>query len=672
MIATVSTVKDSLAGVQRFVRGNLAGGVDHMVVLLDAPDPDVEAWLAAQDNVTHVVTDEAWWGDERPADLNDRQRIGANLVKALFTVVPGVDWVFHVDGDEICQIDRSVMDRVPADQEAVRLKPLEAVSRKHWEASPTWFKRLLRKADLELLEVLGVIEKANNGQYFHGHVEGKTATRPRLDRWLTIHRTVDEKRDEVPHFEAAGLRVLHYESYSGEDFVRKWSAMLAAGPNVSLRPVRERTKQAVAALAFGAIGRTDAQPILRTLMKDKDKRVRVVFSWTIDLLAPPTLVQLKVGSSLSQGVEQLHHLARVVPAGGDDAGTDLDEGEKLPVADALAQLEAQLITAVTVRPTHRRRGLLRRLITSDLEQAARSGLGIAALTASEATIYGRFGFGAATFTRGVEVDVQERFGLRTPPAGTVEMADPASLQQLGPEIFARFHARTPGSVARQYSYAKRISGRWGHDKPEPDRSIRAAVHYDSSGMPQGYVSYRFAGWSKEPYTMKVVDLVAATGESYRELWRYLGSIDLVQRISWSLAPVEDPLPWALQDGRGYAAKSAEDVLWLRILDPVHAFQARHYDGEGRLALEIVDPLGLAAGRFLLEAAGGKARVHPLAPDDAVDLSVDVDVLGSLYLGGVRAGTLAAAGRLPGATEDAIGKLERIFTTKAQPYCITHF
>jgi predicted acetyltransferase len=186
------------------------------------------------------------------------------------------------------------------------------------------------------------------------------------------------------------------------------------------------------------------------------------------------------------------------------------------------------------------------------------------------------------------------------------------------------------------------------------------------------VSYRFAGWSKEPYTMKVVDLVAATAESYRELWRYLGSIDLVQRIAWPLAPVEDPLPWALQDGRGYSAKSAEDVLWLRILDPVGALQARHYDGEGRLSLEIVDPLGLAGGRFSLEAAGGNARVQPLAPEDAVDLSVDVDVLGALYLGGVTAGTLAAAGRLAGANDEAIRKLERIFATAAQPYCITHF
>lgn len=248
MIATVSTVKDTLANVQRFVTGNLAGGVDHMVVFLDAPDDEVEAWLATQEHVTHLVADDDWWGGKRPSELNNRQRMHANIVKSLFTVVPGVDWIFHIDADEICQIDRTAIAAVPASADAVRLKPLEAVSRVHWDGDPTWFKRLLNEQDLHLLEVLGVIEKAANGHHFHGHVEGKAGVRPSLDRWLTIHRIVDPRREPVPHHEGKGLAVLHYESYSGEDFVRKWSSILAAGPDLSLRPVRERTAQAVRAL----------------------------------------------------------------------------------------------------------------------------------------------------------------------------------------------------------------------------------------------------------------------------------------------------------------------------------------------------------------------------------------------------------------------------------------
>lgn len=229
-------------------------------------------------------------------------------------------------------------------------------------------------------------------------------------------------------------------------------------------------------------------------------------------------------------------------------------------------LPTHQITAVTVRPTHRRRGLLRTMITTDLEQAAGSGFAVAALTASEATIYGRFGFGAAAFTRRVEVDVRERFALRTTPFGTMELVDPASMLELAPQIFAGFHGRTTGSLDRQFSYAQVASGRWQSEKPEPNPDLRVAVHFRPDGEPGGYVAYKFAGWHSEPHTMKVVDLVAASGASYRELWRYLGSIDLVQRIVWSAAPADDPLPWALSDPRGYSVTAEEDALWLRILD----------------------------------------------------------------------------------------------------------
>ncbi|MFD1212991.1 GNAT family N-acetyltransferase, partial [Arthrobacter sp. GCM10027362] len=310
-----------------------------------------------------------------------------------------------------------------------------------------------------------------------------------------------------------------------------------------------------------------------------------------------------------------------------------------------ALLDTHLVTAVTVRPTHRRRGILRRLITEDLRRAAESGLALAALTASEATIYGRFGFGAAALSRRVQVDVRERFGLHRQAAetaddGTVEVADPDSLAVLAPEVFDRFHALTPGSVARQSSYAQVVSGRWRQHKPEPDRSLRAAVYYGAGGTADGYVCYRFAGWDSSPRTVKVVDLVAAAPDAYLGLWRYLGAIDLVERIDYPLAPVEDPLPWALQDPRGYEVKGEEDVLWLRVLDPVAALQARSYAADGSVSFEVSDPLGLAGGCWRLTASGGEAAVEPLASGTAVELSFGVDVLGSLYLGGAGARTLA--------------------------------
>ncbi|MBE0011425.1 GNAT family N-acetyltransferase [Arthrobacter sp. AET 35A] len=338
-------------------------------------------------------------------------------------------------------------------------------------------------------------------------------------------------------------------------------------------------------------------------------------------------------------------------------------------------IDAHLITAVTVRPTHRRRGLLRRMMTADLDGAAAKGFAVAALTASEATIYGRFGFGTATFTRNIEVDVKERFALRPPAYGATEVVSPASAAALSEQIFGRFHHVTTGSLGRQFSYPQRASGRWGEERPVEDKGVRTAVHYDDDGRPDGYVSSKFSGWGTSPYTMKIIDLVAASGAAYLELWRYLGSIDLIERITFNLAPVNDPLPWALEDRRCYKLTGDEDVLWLRILDPVKALAARGYQGAGTVTLEIVDPLGYAAGRYRLSAADGTGALTRLDDDADTQLRVAVAALGSLYLGGVPAHTLAAVGHIAEQGPDGEGSidvLDRIFQTPSDPYCITHF
>ncbi|SDH68800.1 Predicted acetyltransferase [Arthrobacter subterraneus] len=335
-------------------------------------------------------------------------------------------------------------------------------------------------------------------------------------------------------------------------------------------------------------------------------------------------------------------------------------------------LDAHLITAVTVRPTHRRRGLLRRMITADLQAAADRGHAIAALTASEATIYGRFGFGTATHTTSIEVDVRERFAVTAPPYGRMEVVEADAAVGLTQEVFAAFHARSPGSVGRQYAYARRSAGLWGEERPQPDKALRTAVHYDDDGTPDGFVSYSFAGWEKTPYTMRVKDLVAASEAAYLELWRYLGSLDLIERVTFGMAPVEDPLPWALTDRRCRVLTSDEDVLWLRILDPVAALGGRSYQHDGVLTLSVTDPLGHAAGTFELTAANGAGSVRTLDDGADPDIAMDVSALGSMYLGGVDARILAAAGRLTECSPGGVERAAQLFTAARAPYCITHF
>ncbi|MFC9351956.1 GNAT family N-acetyltransferase [Arthrobacter sp. NPDC057013] len=338
-------------------------------------------------------------------------------------------------------------------------------------------------------------------------------------------------------------------------------------------------------------------------------------------------------------------------------------------------LDTRLVTAVTVRTSHRRRGLLRRMMGEDLALAKAEGLAMAALTASEASIYGRFGFGVATSEQAVKVDTTGRFLLNHAREGSVEVADPKVLLELAPEIFDRVHRSTPGSVGRHEFYRQFASGSVSRDGGE-DPKVKVALHYGPGGDVDGYVSYRFAGWSSAPYTMEVVDLVAASGAAYLELWQYLAAIDLVERVTWEEAPVDDPLRWALEDARCVESSAARDMLWLRILDVKQALEARHYPADGRLVLKVADPLGLTGGTFTLDVDGGTAVVTAAAggtPDSATpDLELGVAALSAIYLGGVNPVTLAGSGRIAECTPGAAFRAARMFAVERAPHCLTHF
>lgn len=353
-------------------------------------------------------------------------------------------------------------------------------------------------------------------------------------------------------------------------------------------------------------------------------------------------------------------------------------------------LDTRLVTAVTVRTSHRRRGLLRRMMGEDLARAREEGLAMAALTASEASIYGRFGFGVATSEQSVKVDTTARFRLNHTPVGNVEVADPKVLLDLAPDVFERVHRMTPGSIGRHEFYRQLASGSVTRDGGE-DPKVKVALHYGPDGGVDGYVSYKFAGWSSTPYTMEVVDLVAATGAAYLELWQYLAAIDLADRVTWEEAPVDDPLRWALADARCVEASAARDMLWLRILEVKTALEARHYPADGRLVLKVADPLALTGGTFVLDAEGGSAVVTAVgeqvpeasapgisAPGistpeiSAPDLELDISALSALYLGGVSPVTLAASGRIVEHTPGAAFRAARMFAVERPPHCLTHF
>ncbi|WP_323791204.1 hypothetical protein [Nocardioides sp.] len=255
MLIAASTVKDTLPHVRRFVAGNLAGGLDHLVVFLDQPgapgQDEVAAFLDAHPHVTCVKAGPGWWGERRPAGLNERQCTNAGVVSHLVgagAVATEVEWVFHVDGDEVVRVDHEALADVPREVPAVRLAPREAVSRLSWDGEPTLFKRLLDEPDLRLLHALGAVSEPSNRAYFHGHLQGKTGIRPGADLWLGLHKALLADGSQAVTHDDERLELFHYESYSGDEFVRKWGAMVTSGPRASFRPGRAAVADAVRTL----------------------------------------------------------------------------------------------------------------------------------------------------------------------------------------------------------------------------------------------------------------------------------------------------------------------------------------------------------------------------------------------------------------------------------------
>lgn len=245
MIVSVSTVRDSPQRLRSWVARNLANGVDHMVVFVDDSDPQVLADLAHDEHVT-AVDSLTWWGPQRPGRLNVRQRLSANAVLAAATTVPAVTWVLHHDADEVAVIDRERLAEVTDSTVAFKLTPYEAVSQRVWDDDRvTLFKRPLTADELMVLAALGVVAKPANATYFHGHIGGKVAMRPTFSAWLGTHHMVDANREKLPALEAPWLRLLHYESFSADEFIRKWINLSTSGGPVATRGARSTLAEAM-------------------------------------------------------------------------------------------------------------------------------------------------------------------------------------------------------------------------------------------------------------------------------------------------------------------------------------------------------------------------------------------------------------------------------------------
>lgn len=248
MITTVSTVRNDVGRLQRWIDRNMAAGADRMVVFVDdRDDPRTAAALDARPGVVAVDAG-AWWGAEFPARLNARQRVNANAALEAVRACDPRGWMFHIDADEVLHLDKERLLGLPDDVEAVQLAPLEALAQWEWpDDEVTVFKRLLAVEELDLLYLLGMIERPANDVYFRGHTAGKAGLRITSGAWLEIHRVVDDRRTPLAAHRASWLQLLHYESHTLEEFVRKWANHTTSGHRMLARPQRRRLASAMTA-----------------------------------------------------------------------------------------------------------------------------------------------------------------------------------------------------------------------------------------------------------------------------------------------------------------------------------------------------------------------------------------------------------------------------------------
>ena len=107
------------------------------------------------------------------------------------------------------------------------------------------------------------------------------------------------------------------------------------------------------------------------------------------------------------------------------------------------------ISVVGVLPTHRRRGVLRSLMRAQLDDAHERGEPLAALWASEESIYGRFGYGLASFCGEITL-AREYTAFAQPfePQGTLRLIEPDEAQEAIPPVFERIRTEWPGMFTR--------------------------------------------------------------------------------------------------------------------------------------------------------------------------------------------------------------------------------
>ena len=335
-----------------------------------------------------------------------------------------------------------------------------------------------------------------------------------------------------------------------------------------------------------------------------------------------------------------------------------------------ASLACGGVTRVTVASTHRRRGLLRAMMRRQLDDMHQRGEPLAGLLASEAAIYGRFGYGLATYQADLEIDRAYADFVGPAAGGRISMLDAPDAVRSFSRVWERARKRQPAMLRLDEPHWREqlsdIESRRGGYSPH------YRVLYEADGEPQGFATYRIKmDWDTGPRgELRIDALITTSSQAYAALWRYLLNVDLISKVRAWMRPPEEPIRFLLSDSR-QPKTTIEDGIWLRLVDVPAALERRRYASEGRLVLAIRDEF-CPWNDGVFEVEGGPEGARCRKSDSPPDIEIGAGDLASIYLGGNRVHILQDAGRLTEKRAGAVARAEAMFAVERAPWCPTHF
>ena len=350
-----------------------------------------------------------------------------------------------------------------------------------------------------------------------------------------------------------------------------------------------------------------------------------------------------------------------------DDGAPVGSASVFPLETSVpgAFVRAAGVTLVGVLPTHRRRGILRSLMRAQLDDIHERGEPIAYLWSSEDPLYGRFGYGIASFTGDIDL-VRDRaeFQAAFEPQGMIRVVTADEAIEPFSQVQRRAAARHPGMFVRTPDWwrSRRLA--------DPEWRRRGGgemtrILLELDGRPAGYALYRLHFSTERGVATGYTSVIEAVGDSpvaTRELWSYLIGIDWMHRVRASLLPRDHELFLLLHEPRRLMFDQ-RDGLWVRLVDLEAALNARTYKPGESVVVDVGD-----------ELCPWNAGVWELGPEGAArssgepGLRLDVAALGSVYLGGFTFGELARAGRIEIRDEGALERADALFRADRYPWC----